>query len=127
MSVDPQRIDLTRRMAEAMYDVASAAASYRDMPSWMFVSADTATHYCAMAQAARRVAEADTDTLLDKALDIEGEYRGLIALVGDLLAVLVDVLGHEQWDPQADVRDRLADVAALIGFDHEGQFDDATD
>jgi hypothetical protein len=127
MSVDPARIDLTRRMAEAMYDSASATASYRDMPSWMFVSADMATHYCNMAQAARRVVEADTDTMLERLFDMEGEYRTLIGLVGDLLAVLVDVLAHEQWDPQADVRDRLAGVAALVGFDHEGQFDDATD
>lgn len=126
MTIDARTVEFTKRMAEAMYNADTAAISHRQAPAFIFADTAVIERYCNMAQAARRIAEADTAERLDRLQDAEGELRadliGLRALVNALVNACA---GLEDIPPP--LRVFLRWLSTAVEFDHQGAFDDATD
>lgn len=130
-----EAVNLSRHIAEVIYNADTAGMSRHKAQVFMFADADTIERYTRMAVAARHAFEVDVARRLDRALDVEGMARSIQLAHEEIrtqLRVFMDLITeHMRGEPGDDdevdvcnsVKITLSQLAELIGFDHAGWFD----
>lgn len=124
-----EAVDLSRHLAEAIYNADTVGHSHRDAPAFLFCPRATIERYTRMAVAARTTMERTIEHRLDWILDVEGmalearaAHEAMCAQLTVLFALMCD-----HASPDTDVceplRATLGQLADLVGFDHAGWFD----